>query len=75
MAPGCDGMVDTVAVIVRGVLVPHELPAVTETVPPAGPTVQVIEFVEELPDHPEGSDQVYKVAPETAEMLYTCMVP
>ena len=42
--------------------VPHELVAVTETVPPLTPVVAVIEVPVELPLHPEGNDQLYDVA-------------
>jgi len=54
---------------VRALLVPHELLAVTEIVPPLAPGVVVIEVEVELPLHPEGKDQVYELAPETAEIL------
>ena len=51
-------------------LVPHELFAVTEIVPPFAPDVAVIELEVELPVQPEGRVQVYEVAPDTDEILY-----
>ena len=50
-------------------LVPHELLAVTETVPPIGPAVASIDVEEELPLHPDGNDHIYEVAPETSDIL------
>ena len=43
---------------VDGVLLPHELFALTEIVPPAEPDVTIIVFVVELPDDPFGKIQV-----------------
>ena len=75
MAPGCAGIGVTVTASVWGVLPPHTLLAATEMLPDDGPTVAVIVVPVELPDHPDGRDQVYDVAPLTAEMLYVCEVP
>ena len=58
IAPGCAGTLRTVTVIGEGELAPHELFAVTDTVPPVDPTVVVIEFVEDDPVQPEGSVHV-----------------
>ena len=58
MAPGCAGSGETETVIVCAAPVPHELTAVTVTVPLFAPTVAVIVLVAELPDHPAGKDQV-----------------
>ena len=69
MAPGCAGSGETETVIVRAPLVPQPLVAVTVTVPPDEPTVAVTVLVAELPDHPDGKDQVYEVAPDTGAML------
>lgn len=54
---GCDGaplLTDTEIVCAEPV--PQLFVGVTEIVPPAAPTVAVIELVVELPDHPAGSD-------------------
>jgi hypothetical protein len=51
--------------IVRTGLLPQELFALTESVPPAIPVVVVNIFVDEVPLHPEGNVQVYDNAPET----------
>ena len=75
IAPGCAGKATTDTTSACAVLVPHILPAVTETVPPAGPTVAVMVVPVELPDQPDGKDQVYEVAPFTGDMLYACVVP
>ena len=69
MGPGSAGVVGTDTVNVRALLVPHELLAVTETVPPNAPAVADIDVEVELPIHPEGKDQVYEVAPETSDIL------
>jgi len=58
MAPGCAGVGVTDTLKVRAALDPHELLAVTETVPPIEPALAVMEFVVELPVHPEGSVHV-----------------
>jgi hypothetical protein len=52
-----------------GVLEPQVLLAVTEIFTPLEPGIAVIEVDVELPLHPDGKDQVYEVAPETAEIL------
>ena len=39
-------------------LVPHELFAVTEIVPPVAPAVEVIDVEVELPVHPDGKVHV-----------------
>ncbi len=51
---------------VRGVDEPHELLAVTDTVPLFAPVVAVIEFMVDVPVHPFGNVHVYEVAPGTA---------
>ena len=56
--PGWAGSAVTVTLNVRGVLVPHELLAVTEIVPPVAPAVASIDVEVELPLHPDGSDHV-----------------
>ncbi len=65
----------TLTLNVLGVLVPQELLAVTEIVPPLAPGVQVIDVLVELPLQPLGNDHVYEVAPDTAEILYVCEEP
>ena len=45
-------------VSVPAVLVPHELLAVTEIVPPVAPAVEVIDVEVELPLHPDGKVHV-----------------
>jgi hypothetical protein len=45
---------------------PQPLFAFTEMVPPVEADVAVMELVVEVPVHPEGSVQVYDVAPATA---------
>ena len=69
MGPGWKGVVVTDTPLIRSELVPQELLAVTEILPPLVPTVAVIKVVVELPVHPEGRDHVYEVAPDTGEML------
>ena len=69
MGPGFVGRFMTVIVFVLAVPFPQELLAVTEMFPPEAPTVAVMEVVVEVPVQPEGNDQVYEVAPETADML------
>ena len=54
---------------VLGVLVPHELFAVTDIVPPLAPAVVVIDVLVEDPLHPDGNVQVYDVAPVIADIL------
>ena len=56
--PGCEGVVFPVTVSVRAGLSPHELLAITLTVPPEPEVVTLIEFVVELPDHPFGRVQI-----------------
>ena len=58
MELGCKGRALTDTINVLGVLLPQPLLAVTEIVPPELPTVAVIEFEVELPDHPEGNAHV-----------------
>ncbi len=56
--PGCAGADVTVATSVRAVDGPQVLFAVTEIVPPALPTVVVIELVVLVPVQPLGNVQV-----------------
>ena len=58
MAPGVGGAAAMVTTSVCAEEVPHLLPAVTETVPPADPAVAMIVSVVEVPVQPLGSDQV-----------------
>jgi len=58
MEPGWSGVEDADTVNVRALLVPHELLAVTEIVPPLAPGVVVIEVEVELPVHPDGKVHV-----------------
>jgi len=58
MEPGWSGVEDVDTLNVRALLVPHELVAVTETVPPLASGVAVIDVDVELPPHPEGKDHV-----------------
>ena len=51
-------MSHTVTLIVRLLLEPHELLALTEMDPLDAPTVTLIEVEVELPLHPEGRTQV-----------------
>ena len=69
MAPGCAGTVVTDTAVVRAAPVPQALFAVTVIVPPVEPTVAVTVLVVELPDHPDGKNQVYEVAPGTSTIL------
>jgi hypothetical protein len=55
---GADGIADTVTLLERIVLLPHELFAVTDTFPPLVPTVTFIDVVFEVPIQPVGSVQV-----------------
>ena len=58
VVPVIVGKVDTLIIIVLGVLEPQLLLADTEIVPPLLPTTTSIEFVEELPVQPDGKTQV-----------------
>ena len=58
MEPGWAGGAVTDTLNVRALLVPHELLAVTEIVPPLAPGVVVIEVEVELPVHPDGKVHV-----------------
>jgi hypothetical protein len=69
IVPGCPGVVGIVTLNERAVPEPHELFAVTETLPPVEPTVAVIDVEVELPVQPVGKVHVYEVAPETDDML------
>ena len=71
MAPGCAGGVAILTASVRADPDPHALFAITEIIPPALPLITVINLVEEVPDHPDGSCQVYDVAPGTLSTEYT----
>ena len=69
IVPGCPGSAVTVTPKVLTTLEPHELFAVTETLPLLAPAVVVIDVVVEVPLHPEGNVHVYEVAPVTADIL------
>ena len=56
--PGVAGVMGTDTGNVLALLVPQELLAVTEIVPPIAPAVASIDVEEELPVHPEGNDHV-----------------
>jgi len=58
MEPGWSGVEDADTVNVRALLVPHELVAVTEIVPPLASGVAVIDVDVELPVHPDGKVHV-----------------
>jgi hypothetical protein len=58
IVPGCDGTAFTVTASVCAGLLPQLLFAVTEIFPPLAPTVAVMELVDELPVHPDGSVHV-----------------
>jgi hypothetical protein len=58
IVPGCGGVVAVATVNVLAGLLPHELFALTETVPPVLPGVVVILLVVELPVQPLGKVQV-----------------
>jgi hypothetical protein len=67
MVPGVPGTDDdTVMLKLCTALLPQELLAFTVIVPLVEFVVVVIEFVVEVPVHPEGNVHVYDVAPETA---------
>jgi hypothetical protein len=55
IVPGWEGSAVTDTLSVRGVLVPQELVAVTEIVPPSAPAVAEIVVETELPLHPNGN--------------------
>ena len=57
--PGCTGA-DPLAetIIVLEVLVPQLLTALTDIAPPVVPELTVMEFVEEVPYHPDGNVQL-----------------
>ena len=59
----------TVTLKVLAVPEPHELFAVTETLPLLAPTVAVIDVVVEVPLHPDGNVHAYEVAPVTVDIL------
>ena len=58
MEPGWVGGAVTDKLNVRALLVPHELVAVTETVPPVAPAVAAIDVEVEVPPHPDGKVHV-----------------
>jgi hypothetical protein len=65
---GIVGAEFVVTVKICAVELPHTLLAVTETVPPVAPAVAIMLVPVEVPVHPPGNDQVYDVAPLTAEI-------
>ena len=55
MVPGCEGTEEmTLTLMVCDELLPHELFAMTETVPPLAPGVAVMDVVVEVPVQPDG---------------------
>ena len=58
MGPGSAGVVNTDTVNVLALLVPHELLAVTEIVPPVEPAVASIDVEVGVPVHPDGKVHV-----------------
>lgn len=56
--PGCAGTAVTDTLSVLAVLVPQELPAVTETVPLVALAVDVMEVEVEVPVQPDGNVHV-----------------
>jgi hypothetical protein len=72
---GCEGILVIVMARVRALLVPQLLFAVIEIFPLAVPVMAVIEYVPDVPDHPEGNVQVYPVAPGTAVTEKVCETP
>lgn len=69
IAPGCAGTaVVTATVSDCAELLPHELLAVTVTLPPEVPAVALMELVVEVPLQPEGVVHVYDDAPLTEVM-------
>lgn len=73
--PGSGGNADTATESVRGVLLPQELFAVTDTLPDVAPGTVVREFVCDVPDQVDGVDHVYDVAPITLVMEYVFSEP
>ena len=71
MAPGVESAEETVTVVHEDVLVAQLLEAVTQTVPPEVPAVtnKEVVFWPETIVHPEGTVQLYPVAPLTDEMV------
>ena len=58
IAPGVEGVDNVVTASVDADEVPQLLPAVTDTVPPLAPTVELIEVVLDVPVQPFGRDHV-----------------
>jgi hypothetical protein len=75
MVAGVTGMGVTFTVIVLAVPGPHALFAATDIDPLDAPAVVEIKLVVEVPLHPEGSVQVYEVAPLTRGTEYVFTVP
>ena len=72
---GAAGSAPTGALNTYGVLDPHELLAVTDTLPVTLPAVSVALLVVLLPLHPEPlTDHVYDVAPDTVGTVYVAVV-
>ena len=71
MAPGVAGIEVTVTAEVEAALSPQVFSAVTETLPEVAPKSTVMDVVPwpEATVAPEGTVQVYAVAPATASML------
>ena len=70
MVPGVLGAEAKVTASVCAVELPQALLAVTETVPPFEPAIELILAVVEVPVQPLGKVQVYEVAPVTNAMEY-----
>jgi hypothetical protein len=73
IVPGVVGIPNTVTVIQDAELLKQVLESVTQMLPPADPTVTVMEVVPcpEVIVHPVGTVQLYERAPLTGLMKYT----
>ncbi len=75
IAPGVEGPPPAVTAKICADEEQSALFAVTEMLPGIKLAVALSEFVVDVPVHPEGNDQVYEVAPPTAEILYVYEFP